>query len=125
VRPLTTGDLPAAAELSMRVHGYERTAELTDALEGATAVVRDGRLAGYATSLGHFGSAHAVAEDADAMIAMILAAPAPVSFLLPTRQTRLFRWALGAGLRVVKPMNYMVIGHHREPAGAWIPSVLY
>jgi hypothetical protein len=35
------------------------------------------------------------------------------------------RWALEAGLRVVKPMNYMVRGHHREPHGAWIPSVLY
>ena len=48
-----------------------------------------------------------------------------MSFLLPTRQHELFRWALDAGLRVVKPMNYMVRGHRREPSGAWIPSVLY
>jgi hypothetical protein len=68
-----------------------------------------------------------VAESPEAMAALIAAAGAgaPVSFLLPTRQDELFRWALAAGLRVVKPMNYMVTGHHREPAGAWIPSVLY
>jgi predicted N-acetyltransferase YhbS len=127
VRALTRDDLPAAAKLSLAVHGYERTAELADALErdGAKAVLVGRRLTGYATSLAHFGSAHAVAETPDAMAALVLASDAPVSFLLPTRQSVLFRWALGAGLRVVKPMNYMVTGHHREPAGAWIPSVLY
>jgi predicted N-acetyltransferase YhbS len=127
VRALTADDLQAAAALSLRVHGYERTAELADALAGggATAVLRDGQLAGYATSLAHFASAHAVAETTDAMTALILSGGAPASFLLPTRQHELFRRALAAGLRVVKPMNYMVAGHHREPAGAWIPSVLY
>ena len=127
VRPLTVDDLHAAEELSLRVHGYERTAELADALAagGANAVLRDGRLVGYATSLAHFGSAHAVAETADAMAALLLSGDSAVSFLLPTRQHELFRRALEAGLRVVKPMNYMVTGHHRDPAGAWIPSVLY
>ena len=127
VRPLTADDLPAAAELSLAVHGYDRTTELGDALAGAGAyaAVRDGGLVGYATSLASFTSAHAVAEDHEAMSALILASGEPVSFLLPTRQHALFRWALAAGLRVVKPMNYMVVGHHREPAGAWIPSILY
>jgi predicted N-acetyltransferase YhbS len=129
VRPLAPEYLLAAAELSFTVHGYERTAELGDAMAGAGtyAAFRGDRLAGYATSLAHFGSAHAVAESPEAMAALIAAAGAgaPVSFLLPTRQDELFRWALAAGLRVVKPMNYMVTGHHREPAGAWIPSVLY
>jgi len=127
VRALTHHDLPAAADLSLAVHGYERTGELTDALatSGALAVLQGERLAGYATSLAHFAAAHAVAESAEAMAALIAAADTPVSFLLPTRQSDLFRWALAAGLRVVKPMNYMVVGQHREPAGAWIPSVLY
>jgi GNAT superfamily N-acetyltransferase len=129
VRPLTSDYLLAAAELSYTVHGYERSAELADAMAqtGARAVFRDERLAGYATSLAHFASAHAIAETPDAMAALIAGAAAggPVSFLLPTRQDELFRWALAAGLRVVKPMNYMVVGHHQEPAGAWIPSVLY
>ena len=127
VRALSIDDLPAAEELSIRVHGYERTAELADALAagGANAVLRDGRLVGYATSLAHFGSAHAVAETTGAMAALVLGGDSEVSFLLPTRQHELFRRALGAGLRVVKPMNYMVTGHHREPAGAWIPTILY
>lgn len=127
VRPLAEDDLPAAAELSLHVHGYERTSELADALAagGANAVEADGRLVGYATSLAHFAGAHAVAETPEAMTALLLAPAANVSFLLPTRQHGLFRWALAAGLRVVKPMSYMVTGLHREPAGAWIPSVLY
>jgi predicted N-acetyltransferase YhbS len=133
VRPLTSEDLPAAAALSLRVHGYERTAELADALASrpgeSFAAIRDGRLAAYATTLTFFPAAHAVAESEEAMAAVIAGAlaatDAPASFLLPTRQHELFRWALDAGLRVVKPMNYMVAGHHREPAGAWIPSVLY
>lgn len=127
VRALTADDLPAAAELSVAVHGYDRTAELSDALAGAGAyaAVRDGALAGYATSLASFPTAHAVADGHEAMAALILASGEPVAFLLPTRQQQLFRWALAAGLRVVKPMNYMVLGHHRQPAGAWIPSVLY
>jgi hypothetical protein len=61
-----------------------------------------------------------------ALIAGALAgSDAAASFLLPTRQAALLRWCLEAGLRVVKPMTYMVIGHHREPRGAWLPSVLY
>jgi len=121
--------LADAAALSLRVHGYERTAELADALTARSGesfvALRDDRIAGYATTLTFFAAAHAVAESTEAMAALIAHADAPVSFLLPTRQHQLFRWALSAGLRVVKPMNYMVRGHHREPAGAWIPSVLY
>jgi predicted N-acetyltransferase YhbS len=128
VRPLTHADLDAAAALSREVHGYERTAELRDALNqpgGALIALRDGRVAGYATSLAAFATSHAVADSTEAMTALIAASEAPVSFLLPTRRHELLRWALAAGLRVVKPMNYMVVGHHQEPRGAWIPSVLY
>ena len=53
------------------------------------------------------------------------AGEAPASFLLPARQSELFRSCLAAGLRVVKPMTYMTRGEHRDPAGAWIPTVLY
>jgi ribosomal protein S18 acetylase RimI-like enzyme len=129
VRPLTEDFVLAAAELSYAVHGYERTAELREAMgrAGAHGAFRGDRLVGYATSLAHFGSAHAVAVSTDAMVALIAGAGAggPVSFLLPTRQDELFRRALAAELRVVKPMNYMVRGHHQEPCGAWIPSILY
>jgi hypothetical protein len=74
-------------------------------------------------------AAHAVADTEADMRALILGALAAdeesASFLLPTRQTSLFRWCLAEGLHVVKPMTYMAIGEYREPSGWWIPSVLY
>lgn len=133
VRPLRAGDLAACGELHRRVHGFERGNELRDALEAPHldpyVAIRDGRVVAYASTLTFFPAAHGVAEserDMSALIAGALdAGDAPASFLLPTRQHELFRWALGAGLRVVKPMTYMTIGEHRDPGGAWIPSVLY
>jgi predicted N-acetyltransferase YhbS len=133
VRPLEEGDLGEAEQLHRRVHGFERTAELADALAvpgfTPTVAVREGRIVAYAATLTFFPAAHAVAEtpaDMAGLIAGTLAATdEPGSFLLPTRQAELFRWALGEGLRVVKPMTYMTVGHDETPAGSWIPSVLY
>lgn len=133
VRPLVAEDLAAAEQLCLSVHGFERTSELRDALEAPGlqpfAAIRDGRLVAYATTLSFFPAAYAVAETQEDMAALIAGtlatSDAPASFLLPTRQHELFRWSLQAGLRVVKPMTYMVIGEYRRPGGAWIPSVLY
>jgi hypothetical protein len=133
VRPLTEADVDAAAELAYRVHGFERTNELRDAMEvpvlSPFVAIRDGRIRAYATTLTFCPAAYAVAETEDDMRALILGALAqeeePASFLLPTRQAGLFRWCLEEGLRIVKPMTYMAIGEYREPVGCWIPSVLY
>jgi GNAT superfamily N-acetyltransferase len=133
VRPLRYGDLAACADLHRAVHGFERTRELHDSLEAPVlepyVAIREGRVVAYATTLGFFAAAHAVAETAEDMCALIAGAltqaDADASFLLPTRQAELFRWSLEAGLRVVKPMTYMAIGEYREPRGAWMPSVLY
>jgi hypothetical protein len=46
-------------------------------------------------------------------------------FLVPTRNTQLFRWCLAQGLRVVQPMTLMSAGLYNEPAGAFLPSVTY
>jgi len=46
-------------------------------------------------------------------------------FLLPTRQSDLFRWCLQKGLKVMKPLTLMSMGEYREPAGAFYPSVGY
>jgi predicted N-acetyltransferase YhbS len=133
VRPLEAADIPEAERLHRRVHGFERTAELRDALAAPpltpTVAIRGDRVVAYATTLTFFPAAYAVAEsDADllALIAGTLAdSDAPGSFLVPTRQTHLFRSLLAMGLRVVKPMVYMTIGEYRTPEGAWIPTVLY
>lgn len=131
VRPLEEADIAECERLHRRVHGFERTAELRDALAtlSPTVAIRDDRVVAYATTLTFFPAAHAVAEsvvDLLALIAGTLAtSQAPASFLLPTRQTELFRSLLAMGLRVVKPMVYMTIGEYRSPDGAWIPTVLY
>lgn len=132
VRPLVETDLEAAEQLCLAVHGFERTTELRDALAAPAlhpfAAIRDGRLVAYATTLTFFPAAYGVAESQQDMAALIAGAlaegGADASFLLPTRQHELLRWCLRAGLRIVKPMTYMVIGDHRPPRGAWIPSVL-
>jgi predicted N-acetyltransferase YhbS len=133
VRPAQREDLAACEALSLRVHGYERTNELADAIDSPGLLpfvaLRDGRVTAYATTLAFFPAAHAVAESDESMQALIAGAVAatgaPAAFLLPVRQAQLFRWCLDAGLRVVKPMTYMTVGEYREPRGSWIPSVLY
>jgi GNAT superfamily N-acetyltransferase len=133
VRPLEEDDLEQCESLCLTVHGFERTKELRDALEIPVFVpyvaLRGGRITAYATTLTFFPAAYAVAATENDMRALITGALAagdePASFLLPTRQAGLFRWCLSGGLRAVKPMTYMAIGEYREPAGCWIPSVLY
>ena len=133
VRPLCEDDIPACEELCVYVHGFERTRELADALESPGlspyVALREGRIVAYAATLHEFGAAHAVAESEDDLSSLIAGSVSPVgppaSFLLPLHQHDLLRWCLAAGLRIVKPMNYMVMGRYRRPQGAWIPSVLY
>jgi predicted N-acetyltransferase YhbS len=129
VRPLREADLAECERLHRRVHGFERTAELRDALAAPAlsplVASRDGRIVAFATTLSVFPAAYAVAETEHDMLALIAGAGASASFLLPTRQTQLFRLCLAAGLRVIKPMTYMTLGEYREPDGSWIPSVLY
>ncbi len=36
-----------------------------------------------------------------------------------------FRWCLELDLRVVQQMTLMSLGSYQEPAGAFLPSVLY
>jgi predicted N-acetyltransferase YhbS len=132
VRPMTEADVEPSAALHLAAHGFDRTVEVRDALwtPGLAPFValRDGRIVAYATTLTFFPAAHAVADSAEAMAALIggavAAGDAPASFLLPIRQHKLFAWALDAGLRAVKPMTYMVMGRPHRPRAAWIPSVL-
>ena len=127
VRPAQVSDIDDCKRLCMQVHGHDRAGELADAVKYGTAVVveRHERTTGYATVLAFFG--HAVAEtnlDLQALIASAEAFAGP-GIIVPTRNSDLFRWCLENGLRVVQPMTLMSLGLYNEPAGAYLPSILF
>jgi predicted N-acetyltransferase YhbS len=127
VRPATEDDLEACNRLCVRIHGHDRSKEFVYAIGQGTATVveQGGRITGYATEIGFLG--HAVAEGNEDLKALISAAASYTGpgFLLPTRNSDLMRWCLGKGLRVVMPMTLMSTGLYNEPAGAFLPSVIY
>jgi GNAT superfamily N-acetyltransferase len=127
VRPVQLGDLEACNALSRRVHGFDRGTELVDGIQQKTAclVERAGCITGYATALALFG--HATAESNLDMQALIASAESfgGSGILVPSRNSVLLRWCLANGLQVVQPMTLMSIGLYNEPAGAWLPSVLF
>ncbi|HEY4271052.1 MAG TPA: GNAT family N-acetyltransferase [Candidatus Udaeobacter sp.] len=126
-RLATEADIDNCNRLCSQVHGHDRGGELRDAItrRSATVVEHDGRITGYATVIGFFG--HAVGETNKDLKALIGAAVEFVGpgFLLPTRNGELFRWCLSSGLRITQPMTLMSKGLYNEPAGAFLPSVLY
>lgn len=127
VRPATSADLIACNQLCQRVHGFDRACELRDAIAQTTAsvVVHLGRITGYTTGVAFLG--HSVAETNRDLMALIGAAPefAGPGFLLPTRNHEVFSWCLDGGLTLVFQMTLMTVGLYNEPAGAYLPSVLY
>jgi len=127
VRPAQPNDIGACNDLCMRTHGHDRGGELKDAIQQGTAVVAqsDGRIKAYASSIAFFG--HAVGESNQDVQALISAAPAfqGPGILVPTRNAALFHWCLESGLRVVQPMTLMTTGLYNEPAGAYLPSILF
>ena len=127
VRRATESDIEVCNRLCRNIHGHDRDGELRDAVAqgSATVVEHDGRITGYATLVGFFG--HAIGESRDDVKALIAAAKefAGPGFLLPTRNGELFRWCLANGLRITQPMTLMTKGLYSEPAGAFLPSILY
>lgn len=127
VRRALESDLEACNRLCARVHGYDRGGELLDAITAGTAILVDhgSGVSGYATAIGFDG--HAVGEtneDLKALIASARGFTGP-GILVPTRNSALFRWCLDKGLRIVQVMTLMSRGLYKEPAGAYLPSILY
>jgi GNAT superfamily N-acetyltransferase len=127
VRQAVEADLATCNQLCRKVHGHDRAGELKDALQEKTATVVEhlGRITGYATSIGFF--AHAIGETNEDLMALISAAPniTGPGILIPTRNHALFSWCLENRLNLVFQMTLMSIGLYNEPAGAYLPSVLY
>lgn len=127
VRAATPADLPACNALCRAVHGHDRGGELKDAVAAGTARVVEhlGRITAYCTEIAFFG--HAVAETNRGLEALIGAAAGlgGGGFAMPTRNGELFRWCLDHDLRLVHQLTLMTVGLYTEPAGGWLPSVLY
>jgi predicted N-acetyltransferase YhbS len=127
VRRAVEGDIPACNALCQRVHGHDRGGELGDAIrQGAARVVEHlGEMTAYCADIAFFS--HAVAETNNGLKALIGSAAAfpGGGFLVPTRNGDLFRWCLQHDLRLVHQLTLMTIGLYNEPAGAYLPSVLY
>ena len=126
VRPAAEADLERCNQLARAVHGFDRGGELLDAIRQGTATVveHDGRITGYASALAFFG--YAVGETDDDLKALIGAAAsfAGPGFLLPAASP-LLSWSLGQGLRIVQLMTLMSVGLYNEPAGSYLPSILF
>jgi len=127
VRHAVEADLEACNRVCTFVHGHDRAGETLDAIKLGTATVveHEGRVTGYATDLGFI--AHAVGETNRDLMALIGAASAFAGpgILVPLRNGALFQWCLRHGLRVVQVLTLMTTGLYNEPAGAYLPSVLY
>ncbi len=127
VRPARPADVDACNALARQVHGFDRGTELVQAVQqGAAKVVERGdRITGYSSDLAFFG--HTTAEtnlDLQALIASAESFGGP-GILVPSRNSAVFRWCLSNGLRVVQPMTLMSVGLYNEPAGAWLPSIVF
>ena len=127
VHKAVAGHLESCNALARRVHGFDRGVELAQAIERGSArvVERGGQITGYTTDLAFFG--HTTCEtnpDLMALIASVESFGGP-GILLPSRNAAVLRWCLENGLRVVQPMTLMTMGLYSEPAGAWLPSILF
>src|SRR5579872_4235762 len=127
VRPALPSDLEACNRLSCRIHGHDRGGELADAIRQGTAKVveRTARITGYTSSMAFFG--HSMGETVRDLQALISSAEAfgGPGILVPTRNAPLFRWCLDNGLRVKYPLTLMSLGTYQDPAGSFLPSILY
>jgi predicted N-acetyltransferase YhbS len=127
VRSAREGDLEECDRICRFVHGHDRHRELLDAVNLGTAklVEHNGRITGYATDFGFFG--HAAAETTRDLVALISSASAFTGpgILVPMRNAPLFQWCLSQRLKIVQVLTLMTRGLYNEPAGAYLPTVLF
>ncbi len=127
VRPGNETDLNSCNRLCYQIHGHDRSQELPGAIKTGTfsVVEYNGMITGYTTGVGFL--AHTIAATNTGLKALIGASAhySGPGFLLPTRNAEVLRWCLHSGLRIIMPMTLMSMGLYKDPAGAFLPSVLY
>ena len=128
VRLATESDLESCNAICKSIHGHDRNGELRDSIkQGIAKVVLHGdKITGYTCGLTYFN--HSVGftnDDLKALIASATDCYGGPGILIPSRNTQLFRWCLDNGLRLAQQLTLMTVGMYNEPAGSYMPSILY
>ena len=130
VRAATESDTESCNTICKTVHGHDRNGELQDSIKQGSAkvVLHENKITGYSCGLTFFN--HSVGLTNDDLKALISSSTNDDSYggpgiLIPSRNTHLFRWCLSNGLRLVQQLILMTIGLYNEPAGSYMPSILY
>ena len=134
VRIASESDLKSCNTICKEIHGHDRNGELVESIKqgNAKVVLCGDRITGYTTGLAYFN--HSVGFTNDDIMALIGSSSSSSStndsyggpgILIPSRNTQLLRWCLDNELRLVQQLILMTIGLYNEPAGSYMPSVLY
>ena len=133
VRMANESDSKSCNTICKQIHGHDRNGELKESIKQGTAkvVLCEDRITGYTTGLAYFN--HSVGFTNDDIIALIGSSSISTTndsyggpgILIPSRNTQLLRWCLDNGLKLVQQLTLMTIGLYNEPAGSYMPSVLY
>ena len=88
-------------------------------------VLHADKITGYTSGMAFFS--HSVGLTNDDLKALIGSADSyrGPDILIPTRNTHLLQWCLDRGLKLVQQLILMTVGMYNEPAGVYMPSVLY
>lgn len=130
VRTATESDIESCNAICKAVHGHDRNGELQDSIKQGSAkvVLHENKITGYTCGLTFFN--HSVGLTNDDLKALISSATHDDSYggpgiLIPSRNTQLFRCCLNNGLRLVQQLTLITIGLYNEPAGSYMPSILF
>jgi predicted N-acetyltransferase YhbS len=136
VRIANESDLKSCNTICKEIHGHDRNGELVESIKqgNAKVVLCGDRITGYTTGLAYFN--HSVGFTNDDIMALIGSSSSSSSsstndsyggpgILIPSRNTQLLRWCLDNELRLVQQLILMTSGLYNEPAGSYMPSVLY
>jgi predicted N-acetyltransferase YhbS len=134
VRTATMDDVNCCNDICLQIHGHDRNGEIIDSINQGKAkvVIHSGKITGYTCGLDFFN--HSVGLTDDDLKALIASVAADddddgiyggSGILIPTRNTPLFHWCLNNGLKLVQQLLLMTVGMYNEPAGSYMPSILY
>ena len=134
VRMANESDLKSCNAVCKEIHGHDRKGELVESIKqgNAKVVLCGDRITGYTTGLAYFN--HSVGFTNDDIMALIGSSSSTTTtndnyggpgILIPSRNTQLLRWCLDNELRLVQQLTLMTIGLYNEPAGSYMPFVLY